>query len=91
LQATRNTRFENIPTRSIEFPNKHLAPGSYQSQNSAGSELTCATTRVSVRRSALAGAYQAETEMRDRIESWVNEGGAGGEPDESTSRPRCGG
>jgi hypothetical protein len=53
-------------------------------------ELTRATTRVSDRRSASADASRAASELNVGIEVWVNEGGAGGEPNESTSRPRRG-
>ena len=92
MQATRNTLSDNIRAQSIELPNKHLAAATTRSQNSGdGSEMTRATTRVFDRRSTLAGACRAATEMHDRIEIWVNEGGAGGEPDESTSHPRGGG
>jgi hypothetical protein len=85
------TLSDNIGAQPVELPNKHLAAATTRSQTSGdSSEMTRATTRGFDRRSTLAGAYHSATEMHDRIEIWVNEGGAGGEPDESTSRPRGG-
>jgi hypothetical protein len=90
MQPTR-TLSDQIGSQSVEHPNKHPAAAATRFRNfDNGSEMTRATTRVSDRRSTLVGAYQAATEMHDRIETWLNEGGAGGEPDESTSRPRSG-
>ncbi len=53
-----------------------------------GAEMTRATG--SDRSRAPAKERRVAREVHDRIEAWVNEGGAGGEPDESTSRPRGG-
>jgi hypothetical protein len=69
-----------------------LAAAITQPQNCGeDSKKARASTRLSDRRSALPGVCRAATELHGRIEIWVNEGGAGGEPDESTSRPRRGG
>lgn len=43
------------------------------------------------RPSVLTNARRAASELHDRIELWVNEGGAGGEDDESAPRTRNGG
>jgi hypothetical protein len=91
MQPTR-VLSDNIGAQSVELPKKHRAASMTRSYSSSDdSEITLATTRVSDRRSTLAGASSAASEMDFRIEVWVNEGGAGGEPDESTSRPRRGG
>lgn len=92
MQATRNTRSENIRASATELPNTPLAAATTRSQNSGdGFKMTGATTRVSDHRSTLAGASRIASKLDVRIEVWVNEGSAGGEPDESTSRPRRGG
>ena len=84
MQSTR-TLSDNIGAQSVELPKKHRAAAMTRSYSSGDdSEITRATTRVSDRRSTCRA-----TELR--IEVWVNEGGAGGEPDESTSHPRRGG
>jgi hypothetical protein len=90
VQPTR-TLSDIIGAQSVELPKKHRVAAMSRSYSSNDdSEITCATTCVSDRRSTLTGASRAASELDFRIEVWVNEGGAGGEPDESTSRPRGG-
>lgn len=83
---------DDLGVRSVELlEKKHRATAMTRSCSSGGgSEITRAKTRLSDRRSTLTGASRAASELVARIEVWVNEGGAGGETDESTSRPRRG-
>jgi hypothetical protein len=89
VPPTRNTLSKNFRAQSVELPNKHWAAVMTPVSNDGdGSEMTRATTHGSDQPSTLASACRAASELHDRIEIWVNEGGGGGEPDESTPRAR---
>jgi hypothetical protein len=89
MQPTRNTLSENTRASSAGLLNKHLA-GLFRLHGQEKAQ-TRIRAHLSDRPSQWAGASSAASELHERIEVWVNEGGAGGEDGESRTRPRGGG
>ena len=81
MQPTNNKLSENGGSQFVELRNKHLA---------AAFDLHAQVKQAQTRITAHIGADSAASELHDRIEIWLNEGGAGGEDGESTTRPRGG-
>jgi hypothetical protein len=87
MQPTHNTLSENVRAQSAERLNEHPA-AAFDLHAQVKQAQTRMTPHISDRPSTWAVANSAALNLHDRIEVWVNEGGAGGEDDEGRTRPR---
>jgi len=88
MYPTSNTLSENIPMQSVELLNEHLAtkmnPASQAWARRHAHDRGWSSVHAARRGdsdSAVDNGSGITTDMRDRIEIWVNEGGAGDDLD----------